>query len=759
MSFDPTIQPFLTFANSADLPSAQLLVGDTNIQVAINQSGTPNQHTIVRPLAGSKLAQLLGVSSSGALSYSASSGQFFVNTFVSPNSTITISGTGVPGNLGFSVIPRSSVQNVNLTINSSDTPIEFGDINFIAGSGISLAISNDDAKANITISTSGAGTGTVQSVAVSSPMFTIGGSPITTTGTITINALTGGIPLAAISATGAATGNVITYNGTNVVWAAGGGGGAVTSVTNVDGSLDISPTTGAVVATLASTLPGTYTFTNPPLMPDAGVQFGNGNFGASILSANTNTGDNAVLQINYADERPGFIYDTTQYPLANNAGTAGQVLTVVTPASGMTQPVYQWQTPGGGGGVPFFLANAGQSNAAFSLGNTQNPGRNSIFISPDGLPDITTGTRNIILASISLEQNYTLTSGTDNILIGVDVFLNISTETQNVMVGNNINVISGSGGCTAFGHDITIGQGDISVANAGAFGRRAAVYTSNSLVFGDPTQPMTLAVGTPSPNTSYAIHLSGTNATISGAGYIPSIYMDNTALNLTTIASANTTGMFLSLNGTGFQYGNEFAASTGRPVISHPYSTGTNVGGLWGIVTYPLPSIANPVTLDIGQTLMSLANGPFQLSGGTTLSKPLIGSEEKTLLGAVINTSYIAYEDLENPTATSFFMLPASPIVGETYEIVGRNPYGWVLFGNDSIAPEDPQQIIYFGNQASSPSPSGFIAVNQTDIPLSPGVTTPFCSVVKLVYTGLSLDPTPLQLWIVSSAIGELELG
>lgn len=46
------------------------------------------------------------------------------------------------------------------------------------------------------------------------------------------------------------TNDIIQYNGTNWVNVAGGGGGAVSSVSNADGSLTISPTTGAVVASL-----------------------------------------------------------------------------------------------------------------------------------------------------------------------------------------------------------------------------------------------------------------------------------------------------------------------------------------------------------------------------------------------------------------------------------------------------------------------------------------------------------------------------
>jgi len=110
----------------------------------------------------------------------------------------TVTGVSVTPGFGIQV---SSSGNSNL--DPSFTVTNTGVTRLSAGAGISLSGSNG----NITVSTSGGSTGTVTSIGVTSTSLTVSGSPITSSGTITVD-LTNNISIASTP---------IAYNGNGTI--------------------------------------------------------------------------------------------------------------------------------------------------------------------------------------------------------------------------------------------------------------------------------------------------------------------------------------------------------------------------------------------------------------------------------------------------------------------------------------------------------------------------------------------------------------
>ncbi len=231
---------------------------------------------------------------------------------------------------------------VFVTLNSGPTALpawlEPGSLNQV------LAVTSVvDGHATLGWVTPGAGVGSVTSVAVSSSDLTVGGSPITTAGTITLTLNTVSIAkggtgqttkTAAFDALSPSTtlGDLILYNGTNNVRLPIGGAGRVLTSNGTTAAWTVPSTSGTVTSVAATstdltiggspiTTAGTLTFTLNTVVPTKG--------GTGLTTYTT--GD--------------MLYSSATNVLSKRAiGTSGQVLTV---SGGL--PV--WATPATSGTV------------------------------------------------------------------------------------------------------------------------------------------------------------------------------------------------------------------------------------------------------------------------------------------------------------------------------------------------------------------------------------------------------------------------
>jgi hypothetical protein len=163
----------------------------------------------------------------------------------------TVTSVGVVPGDGIQVTgsPVTTSGNINIT-NTGVTRLN-------AGTGISLSGGNG----NVTVSTTITG-GTVTGVTVASTTLTVSGSPITTTGTITINlpttiTLTGNITGGNLISTG----RITSANATAGIGYATGAGGTITQGTSRTTSVTINKMSGAITLFSAAGTSAYTTFT------------------------------------------------------------------------------------------------------------------------------------------------------------------------------------------------------------------------------------------------------------------------------------------------------------------------------------------------------------------------------------------------------------------------------------------------------------------------------------------------------------------
>ena len=228
-----------------------------------------------------------------------------ITSISSGSSTGTVTSVAVSPGTGIQV--TGSPITTSGTINITNT----GVTRLNAGTGISLSGSNGD----ITVSTTTTG-GTVTSVGVSSSTLTVSNSPVTTTGTISIE-----LP-STISITGNVTGgNLISYgsiksNNTGGVGYATGAGGTVTQITSRTTGVTINKISGSItlVSAAGSASYASFTVTNSTVAA-TDVIIVNQKSGADKYETWISNVADGSFQITFADNSG----TTTEQPVFNFA--------------------------------------------------------------------------------------------------------------------------------------------------------------------------------------------------------------------------------------------------------------------------------------------------------------------------------------------------------------------------------------------------------------------------------------------------------
>jgi hypothetical protein len=461
------------------------------------------------------------------------------------------------------------------------------------------------------------GTGTVTSVNINSsdPFFSVGGGPITTSGTLSIG-LSGTALPTAIGGTGLTTvgtnNQVLTSNGTTLSWQtpAAPGTGTVTSVSaTVPAFLSITGSPITSSGTLAIGLSGTAL---PVLNGGTGVTTSTGT-GSNVLSnaptftgATINSGLTLGTALTTTNGGTGLV----------SVGTSGQVLT----SNGST---LSWQTPlpPGTGTVTSVAATVPS------------------FLSITGSPITTSGTLSIGLSGTALP---TLSGGT-----GL------------VSVGSNGQVLTSNGSTLSWQTPLPPGTGTVTSV--------AATVPSFLSITGSPiTTSGTLAIGlsgTALPTLSGGTGLTtvGTNGQVLTSNGTTLSWQTPSAPGTGTVTSvAATVPSFLSITGSPITTSGTLAiglSGTALPVLNGgtgvTTSTGTGSNVLSNAPTFTGATINSGLTLG---TALTTANG------GTGLTTVGTNGQVLTSNGTTLSWQSKGTVTSVSATVPSFLSITGSPI-------------------------------------------------------------------------------------------------
>ena len=331
---DPTgIAPYLVANNSQDslVSNARTLAVAPGSGLSTADGGPGNDFTL------NTIEALNAINNLGTTGFIVNTGSaspyFQTRSFVSTDNSITITHSeGLTGNPNFSVTPGITVQKINYFYNTTTAVGTGSNLNLIAGDGVDITAQFDSetglANYIFTSAGGGGGGGTITQITSTGATLNItdsegpitnidiavtnspqigdylkvtgisptlltwstesGGGGITTlTGSNGITVTGGTTATANVALPGGATsGQVLTYNGTNYVWGAGGGAGDITSV-------DITSSTGIIITPTSPVTSGAATFTVdfPRPISEGSLLRGtsDGDFGPYDLPADSNT--------------------------------------------------------------------------------------------------------------------------------------------------------------------------------------------------------------------------------------------------------------------------------------------------------------------------------------------------------------------------------------------------------------------------------------------------------------------------------------
>jgi len=791
----------LESADTADLPNSRTLnPASASGGIRIQDSGAGGALSI--DTVGN-LSALNAYATNGLMAYnSAGSPVFSGKTIMGSSSINVVNGNGVSGNPTLSVIDDTSIQQINLQLNTASdqagtTAATDSTLNLIAGTGVSIGITPNGTynRADITISAPASvipnplpvnqgGTGR-QTLTANAILLGAGTSPIASVGPLTNGQLivgsTGNVPVATTLTAGAGI-QITNAAGSITITNTGGGGGSGLTSVGLTSDRSTAVITGSPLTSNGAINIEIPNWATVAAAADTSIQMQNSNlaFLGSMDFAYGNAGDTIILQGTPNSMPPGIkitqgltldvgiIYDNFFNPIGGT-GTAGQVLALVSNPSGSnpgTPQALHWvNAGGGGGGVPYTTTPA----TNLQVGNATNLGTgavNNVIFSPTAYGSLT-GEENTFVGSTA---GATLTTGGSNTFIGFGAGNGITVGGGNTAIGYETGPITGSSnGCIFIGNEA---QADVAnLVNAILMGDQSRISVSDACVIGNEQDQMVLGIGTKSPNSNAQIHLSQ-----AGGSPTPSAIIIESMTGSDVDFYTSPAG--LPANSLYFAQGNiSNAASvplmaTGSSVKMGGvalYNTETLVSGVYpvGAVPYTANSAPNYLNFSAAPTTDGTYGFGLEISAGNISPHWFTAPASVSELAASVAfigqstpqppptqlTSYIAFPDPTAPDNPTEFELPFDFTLGNSFRIVGLNPYGWVL--STALGSGITQKIVY--NDQVVTGDNATLAGIQCDPVYATSPAAEYLSTsIELVYAKLQDDGA--QVWVIYAGQGVIDL-
>jgi hypothetical protein len=355
---------YLLMTEDTALTESRVLTANPNTSnIQLIDGGPTSDLTIDTVL---NLGSLAAISTPGLTTYIG--GNEFASRGITSSGSINVTdGVGTTGNIILDVADNTSTQKVNVEVNNVSAGPSQSTLNFIAGTGVSIASSVNGSQYEVSISSTGGGgggSGTVTSVDAQCNFegITFSGVPITTAGTIDLNLPTTDTALNKVL-------GITNISPLTVGWIpGGGGGGGVTSV-----------------AVTVHATPGNFVYT-----PTVGMKFvcveiagggGSGQSpapgGPSFFPSGTGGGGGGYCKRFFSAAEIGASQNFT-------VGAGGASVTNANGIAGEASSFGSFMTANGGGRGSFLDGQGGTATGG-DVNIFGSPGSYSFVVSTDGL--------------------------------------------------------------------------------------------------------------------------------------------------------------------------------------------------------------------------------------------------------------------------------------------------------------------------------------------------------------------------------------